>query len=148
MRDERIIRIPNEDVTRCLLCNLANRIEMAVKQESGNVAALRKALENLKQEAETTCEYMDYPIAGASGERGTCPVVDADWIIEECRAALSMPARNCDVGSPEEQAKRFNTFCAVHHFQSEKCCSGCPCHGADNCELKWGQMPYEERNAK
>lgn len=68
--------------------------------------------------------------------------------IEILSVALSEPPRNCDVGTPEEQARRFDAFCCVRHFPSEKCCSDCPCHGADRCEFKWGQLPYEEGDGK
>lgn len=70
--------------------------------EANNNKAMRDALEDLKREAETTWEYMDYPIAGLPGERGTCPVVDADRVIDVCKAALSKPPRNCDALSKAE----------------------------------------------
>jgi hypothetical protein len=63
-----------------------------------------EVLKNIKQEAETTCEYREYPIAGAPGARGTCPVVDADWIIDKCKSVLSAPPRNCDLYKSESEA--------------------------------------------
>lgn len=113
---------------------------------NGNVVALREALENIKQEAETTWEYRDYPIAGAPGERGSCPVVDADWIIDTCKTALSKPPRNCDVGTAEEQAKRMDAYCASHgeRIGCSWRCDNCPLCSIDRCELVWAQMPYEE----
>ena len=57
--------------------------------------------------------------------------------------ALSAPPRNCDVGTVEEQKKRFRDFC----IRSK--CDSCPfseeCTLA-NCAICWSQMPYEEVN--
>ena len=64
------------------------------------------------------------------------------------KAALSAPPRNCDVGTAEEQAKRFHSFCKK--FQSDiqgMCSSQCPCiscYGMCHCITKWEQIPYEE----
>ena len=61
-----------------------------------------------------------------------------------CRAALSAPPRNCDVGTAEEQFKRYLAFC---HSESRGC-EHCPAkktrfRGTSNCDLAWAQMPYE-----
>ena len=63
------------------------------------------------------------------------------------------PRRNCDVGTAEEQAKRFYDFCDGYmHKTGYESCGTCPLwtSGAvgDDCELKWAQMPYEEGGAK
>ena len=60
------------------------------------------------------------------------------------RAALSAPARQCDVGTAEEQTSRFNAFCMEHHCESDA--ARCKCKsetGRARCELAWAQMPYE-----
>ena len=57
------------------------------------------------------------------------------------KAALSAPPRNCDVGTAEEQYKRFLKFC---HGAN---CSKCPVHDAVNCKFAWSQMPYKEGEA-
>lgn len=62
-----------------------------------NNAALREALENLRDEAMSNYDLHDYPIAGAPGERGVAHCVDAETIIDEVNSALSKPARNCDL---------------------------------------------------
>lgn len=62
-----------------------------------NNAALREALENLRDEALTGYDLHDYPIAGAPGERGVAHCVDAETIIDEINSALSKPERNCDL---------------------------------------------------
>ena len=72
--------------------------------------------------------------------------------IESLKVALSTPARNCDVGTAEEQAKRLDAFCDSHGhgFDGQKCYSyeNCPFISIDRCELTWAQMPYEEGGAK
>ena len=54
------------------------------------------------------------------------------------------PLRNCDVGTAEEQFKRYLAFC---HSESRGC-EYCPANrtrlrGTSNCDLAWAQMPYE-----
>ena len=67
--------------------------------------------------------------------------------------ALDAPPRNCDVGTAEEQAKRFEDFCLKHIGCAEETggrhCVGCPLEKASmkttqKCELHWAQMPYEK----
>lgn len=65
------------------------------------------------------------------------------------RAALAAPARNCDVGTAEEQGKRFTEFCYKNR-NAESCCGDCPAFNKGcfaGCELEWAQMPYEESEA-
>lgn len=55
-------------------------------------------------------------------------------------AALSAPARNCDVGTAEEQAKRFKSFCDIYDR-----CGSCPLDFTDDivaCPIEWAQMPF------
>jgi hypothetical protein len=73
-----------------------------------------------------------------------------DDIIMFVNAALALPRLNCEVGSPEEQNKRFTEFCASHYrgLKDGKIESGpcdCPCWDKEqvcNCFV-WAQMPYE-----
>ena len=69
-------------------------------------------------------------------------------------AAISEPPRQCDVGTAEEQKKRFRLFCESHKpAESEFTEKGellCPASGCElgvcnygQCALKWAQMPYE-----
>lgn len=51
--------------------------------------------------------------------------------------ALAEPLRNCDVGTAEEQAIRFEAYCDSHTN-----CAHCPLAG-QQCVLAWSQMPYE-----
>ena len=73
-------------------------------------------------------------------------------IIDKCKSAFSIPLRNCDVGTAEEQAKRWEMFCIEHHepwkpgvpdIVSKSC--ECPCFCKNQCNIFiWAQMPYEE----
>lgn len=72
-------------------------------------------------------------------------------IYEKACAALAKPPRNCGIGSPDEQERRFKEFCAaywsINNVDSE--CAECPLtiNGAE-CEFAWAQMPYESQNGK
>lgn len=65
--------------------------------------------------------------------------------ITKAKAALAKPPRNCDVGTAEEQAKRFAKYCQNISFKSS--CNGCPLNDNNDdpsCFNLWAQMPYEE----
>lgn len=84
--------------------------------------------------------------------------LDSDNPMEMARVAAAMRSyksepRNCDIGSADEQAKRFEDFCLKHIGCAEetlgKHCVGCPLEKASGnitqkCELYWAQMPYEK----
>lgn len=62
-------------------------------------------------------------------------------------AALSEPARQCDVGTAEEQRVRFESFCKRKgdgFSASAYCAYECPCGNKGDCKLAWAQMPYAE----
>ena len=60
--------------------------------------------------------------------------------LDKAKAALAEPIRNCDVGTPEEQAKKHRDWCNSNVC---KCASSCKI-----CFAKWSQMPYEEGGAE
>ena len=68
--------------------------------------------------------------------------------IELAKSALSAPTRNCNVGTVDEQAERFYSFCKKYKSGIQGMCSPlCPCKDCcDKCHclVKWAQMPYEE----
>lgn len=61
------------------------------------------------------------------------------------------PKRNCDIGSPTEQNKRFEEFCKQHKelkLSSYQCSDDCPCLKTlsdTDCEFTWSQMPYKPK---
>lgn len=69
---------------------------------------------------------------------------DAKDCLAVIEAALSAPPRNCDVGTADEQARRYEELCDSHTCGS--ICSGscCPLYDYDCSPFAWAQMPYEE----
>lgn len=74
----------------------------------------------------------------------------ADRLEAALRAAISAPRKNCDVGTADEQLKRFKDFCRM--ISKDEICDGCPllaqCSTLEHCTLAWAQMPYEDGCAK
>ena len=70
--------------------------------------------------------------------------------IERAEEFLSRPDRNCDVGTPKQQAKRFQKFCLGHQPKEGDCTCACPAFvGEDvDCHFSWAQMPCKARSAK
>lgn len=100
---------------------------------NGNSAAMREAL--------ITCRNIAAWIrsGNASVEAGV------ERIQTEIDKALSAPARNCDVGTAEEQLDRYGVYC-------QNRCTSCDnrhyCHICGEryrmkCMMEWAQMPYE-----
>ena len=52
--------------------------------------------------------------------------------------------RNCDVGTDEEQSRRYEELCDSHTCGSICSLSGCPLYEYDCSPFAWAQMPYEE----
>lgn len=65
--------------------------------------------------------------------------------------ALALPRRNCDVGTADEQVKRFRAYCKPF-IACNTMCRDCPLYKgtADivECLCKWAQMPYESEVKK
>ncbi len=104
---------------------------------------MRRALRDVSRVAE---EMTRGTMTGESVDRKT---VDA-WAMRLCEIVsqdLAIPLRQCDVGTPEEQAERFHAFCDGHSSGIGGMCDGnCPCFGCvDGCHClcKWAHMPYE-----
>lgn len=75
---------------------------------------------------------------------GELVVLNTHKIAEKLKKSL----RNCDVGTADEQAERFDEFC-YNHRSREKGCGDCPLlDGVSCCELAWAQMPYGEGETK
>ena len=67
--------------------------------------------------------------------------------LDKAKSVLSAPPRNCDVGTADEQHARFYSFC-----DKIEECKECPLWRGggltSKCCAHWGQMPYEEGDAK
>lgn len=75
----------------------------------------------------------------------------AEKIVEIAHDALAAPARNCDVGTPKEQAERW-----YWRYHVGRLCQSCPLGPRRwsevdvdyMCFSEWLQMPYEEGGEK
>ena len=103
---------------------------------------MREALEVARRfvYASTQTTGRDLLVNDKSGKPYILTPQDALKKIDE---VLSEPLRNCDVGTAEEQAERFDEFC-YNHRSREKGCGDCPLLDCGPCELAWTQMPYGE----
>ena len=95
-----------------------------------NSAAMREALGMVLR-------YLQWLYAQGGTDRGRLSD-EIDRII----SALAAPPRNCDVGSPHEQADRHRELCLKYGG-----CSTCPRNKEEwsykDCILDWEQLPYE-----
>ena len=103
----------------------------------GNAAAMREALDDAHRMIEA--------FLATVGDRG----MRSEFIEMRHRidAALSAPPRNCDVGTADEQAERFEAECRRHDH-----CTPCPVFSewrefkegkTKSCKMIWAQMPYK-----
>lgn len=103
--------------------------------EFGNVAVMLAAL-----------KFVDASLVGWNAPR----------LRNRVEEALKCGARNCDVGTIEEQVDRFNEFCQsqreyIDDFHGWDCRRDCPIGRivdennkfCDHCELVWSQMPFD-----
>ena len=103
----------------------------------GNGAKMREALQTIHDRVNSLDE-----------ECGVDPIEVRDI----ARAALGSAPRNCDVGTAEEQSRRFDKVCS---FRFTGNCAGCQnplddsaANGVSDCALFWAQMPYKEGGEK
>ena len=61
-----------------------------------------------------------------------------DWLINTCRSALAEPPRNCEVGTIEQQVKRFYD---EYYAENSRCKRR---WSFGECALHWAQMSYEK----
>lgn len=66
-------------------------------------------------------------------------------IISIVQEIIAEPARNCDVGTAEEQVKRFDQFCLCRK------CNDCHLNNDAKfleCGVRWAQLQYEDGGAE
>ena len=112
--------------------SIADRIEAAHTREVGNGAKLREALEDAKKSAFGIIDALRTPC------RVNLATNIANYITGVCSQALAAPRRNCDVGTAEEQRRRYDEW--RNHDGSRAAL------GKD--EFDWAQMPYESEVKK
>lgn len=126
--------------------DMRDALEYAFAQKSpkfeppSNAAAMRESIETMRRYAMLPQEELSLSLLQRT-------------IHEKCDAALAAPARNCDVGTAEEQAARFKAFCLPRVgkcSENSKCPAKHPCNqiGIQYCQLKWAQMPFAPAKGK
>lgn len=116
---------------------------------AGNAAEMREVLKPWIAFAEWLLENAGKEKLGeAIRENG--PIIRQR--LEELRAALAAPPRNCDVGTVKEQADRHRAYCREHYTPDSVGgnCRQCPLKDIRgwSCQLAWAQMPYASEAAK
>ena len=107
--------------------------------EANNMKAMREACANIAEYAKAAkCHTEDAHTLGF-----------LDQIELWAKAALAAPARNCDVGTAEEQEVRFRNYCWNHSSRDKNMECQCPIdvEGKAGCKLEWSQLPYNESEA-
>lgn len=57
------------------------------------------------------------------------------------------PKRNCDIGTSEEQYRRFEDYHAKHaDLKEDDMCKSCPLKNAPDCRIIWMNMPYKKED--
>lgn len=105
---------------------------VCITKPSGNAEAMREACKKI----------LDLLMLRGDGK--TRCVLTWDEFNESqkmLRAALSAPARNCDLPNTTE---RYNEFC-YNHRDTKTCCEKCPFNGSSDCEAEWLLSPAEEQ---
>jgi hypothetical protein len=87
-----------------------------------NAAAIREALASVRNWCQSKLCDISHPVT-------------VEGLLSIVEAALSAPARNCDVGKAWEQIARHRRWCEAQKFECAITCRDCFC--------KWAQMPYE-----
>jgi hypothetical protein len=110
---------------------------------SGNEVKLREALKK-------AMSFFDRGVICTSYANSAFEMDELERWYDDIKTALAAPSRQCDVGTPEEQLKRFKDFCRI--ISKDETCHGCPllpqCSTLEHCTLTWAQMPYTESEAK
>lgn len=152
-RPDRIVEYKTEDgkkyaqrstvIESVTIDELADRLEAAHRRERGDCAMSREVLKRAWLFISATRESFAYVHEG---------LIERDKLRNDIDAALAAPPRNCDVGTAEEQAQRFDAFCDAHKYVGDDgtnwCSTSCPCYDSLDCGVEWAQMPYEEGGAK
>ena len=120
----------------------------------GNAAKMREALVKAKKaichHAKYVCQSLSWENSDIQSNCGDilCAHRDLCEAKTAINAALASPPRNCDVGTDEEQSRRYEELCDRHTCGSRCSASGCPMYEHDCSPFAWGQMPYEEGGSK
>ena len=134
--------------TAKLLCDTIEYLRDRLNTPAGNIAAMRETLVALQARFEkNTMAYQDRYFKFTGWHWHKKAKEAARWrdvfseLNDQCKAALAIPPRNCDVGTAAEQTNRFRFIC-VH----QRMCYCCPNDDklGNKCELVWAQAPYTD----
>ena len=112
----------------------------ALKKQVGDCAKLREALVSVQKKIHYLIGSLNVPNSLVAYR------MEINGIIN---AALAEPVKNYEVGTAQEQAKRWEKFCSEHHKEwiGGKIPTGpceCPCYEGNSCNhFAWAQLPYE-----
>jgi hypothetical protein len=118
-------------------------------------AEIKSARDALEKCYEIALQWEADELAGVAGTTDKPEARSASEALLEierlCKSALALPRRNSEVGTAEEQAKRFEEFCSLHCLPKGKGCYSCPAIPArspyafhrNTCKINWAQMPYK-----
>ena len=124
-------------MTEAANARLREHLAIALKGGVGNAAKLREALV-LALSLLDLKEGVPYK---------TISQKDIDFM----KAALAAPARNCDIGTADEQNYLHGLWCCAHDVNGDME-ADCANNACSQCILKWAQMPfgvsYKEGGAK
>ena len=109
-------------------------------KDVGNTAVIRKALD-----AVIAVGYPHNFQREAPHIRGYC--YDITKAIEKCFASLSAPARNCEVGTPDERLHRYHNLCREISDRYERIGERAPLFAFPTA-FEWEDRPYEESEVK
>lgn len=102
--------------------------------EANNMKAMREAVKSLMDNLKI---HLLQPI-----DQITINRAELEAMVKDCSEALAKPPRNCDVGTEQEQARRFLKYCVKQ--DCEKACPFRDCKNSYECAFAWAQMTYEE----
>ena len=102
------------------------------------------------------CAAMRHAIAIAVGDLQNNLEMTPDerqFMARYLKAAIDKPARQCDVGTAEEQAERFHIAChstGIGSIKGRTDCSRCLLYKNTirNCVIAWTQLPYDESGVR
>lgn len=115
----------------------------------GNRQKMREALVKIRRELNSYCDGCTLLDRMTEDPPDYTCLRDSLLEIERIvAAALAAPARQCDIGTADEQDARFSRYCVEKRSGS---CSGCPdavggftvANGIRECALVWAQTPYD-----
>ena len=111
----------------------------------GNAAKMRDALNETQSVIAKCMDILNRIPDGVEYDGLIDDVADelCDLRDSHVKPALAAPPRNCDVGTDEEQSRRYEELCDRHTCGSRCSASGCPMYEHDCSPFAWEQMPYE-----